>query len=134
MRRRHFLESLIGLGLLVATDTDKLLWEPGRKLISIPENPLIDQHTRYWLGNTEEITFEQDFGWNNIQNWSASPGGPVGAPVPTGRDKIVVDGGRRLVIPSSTLYIDELSLREGTVECALTLRHGRLTGWEVALP
>lgn len=34
--RRAFLSSLIGAGVAAAVDPEKLLWEPGKKLISIP--------------------------------------------------------------------------------------------------
>lgn len=35
--RRGFLQSLIAAGVTAAVDPEKLLWEPGRKLISIPK-------------------------------------------------------------------------------------------------
>jgi hypothetical protein len=36
MNRRGFLSALIGTGLSAAIDPERLLWEPGKKLISIP--------------------------------------------------------------------------------------------------
>ena len=36
MNRRGFLSALVSAGLSAAIDPEKLLWEPGKKLISIP--------------------------------------------------------------------------------------------------
>lgn len=44
MNRRSFLSSLIGAGVAATLDPEKLLWEPGKKLISIPK-PLPFQRT-----------------------------------------------------------------------------------------
>jgi hypothetical protein len=42
MNRRGFLSALIAAGTAAAIDPEKLLWEPGRKLISIPKpGPMI---------------------------------------------------------------------------------------------
>jgi hypothetical protein len=38
MDRRGFLSALIAAGTAATIDPDKLLWEPGRKLISIPRH------------------------------------------------------------------------------------------------
>jgi hypothetical protein len=38
MDRRGFLSALIAAGTAAAIDPDKLLWEPGKKLISIPRH------------------------------------------------------------------------------------------------
>lgn len=39
MNRRAFL-SLVGAGLTAAADPERLIWQPGRKLISIPNPPV----------------------------------------------------------------------------------------------
>jgi hypothetical protein len=45
VRRRSFLAGLIATGLAATLDPEKVLWEPGRKLISIPT----PQSAAYWL-------------------------------------------------------------------------------------
>lgn len=56
MNRRGFLSSLIAGGLSAAIDPDRLLWEPGKKLISIPkasDHPA-DEFVAAWVRYTKE--------------------------------------------------------------------------------
>ena len=45
MNRRNFLSALIAAGTAAAVDPERLLWTPGRKLISIPKPPLVEDWT-----------------------------------------------------------------------------------------
>jgi hypothetical protein len=60
VNRRGFLSALIAAGTAAAIDPEKLLWEPGRKLISIPKPRRIVNGFR--VGDI--VTFQNHFAIN----------------------------------------------------------------------
>lgn len=65
MNRRAFL-SLIATGLAATTDPERLLWQPGRKLISIPKPCLVEARVLAINGWMEAIND------GCVGNWSIS--------------------------------------------------------------
>jgi hypothetical protein len=57
MNRRGFLSALIGAGVAAAADPEKLLWTPGKKLISIPKATIYSDTPMVWF--IEEITLAE---------------------------------------------------------------------------
>jgi hypothetical protein len=58
--RRGFLSSLIAGGLSAAVDPDRLLWEPGKKLISIPKPVFPEGIGMRFIRRYQTLTFHQD--------------------------------------------------------------------------
>lgn len=61
MNRRSFIAQMIAAGLVATIDPERLLWEPGRKLISIPKPPPLVFHVSYALKL-------EDQGWQHIEH------------------------------------------------------------------
>ena len=73
LNRRNFLSSLLGTASAFALDPERLLWVPGKKLISIPA-PTVDWLTAHdWMFKNNPLLYQLsqiDFGLVKGTGWT----------------------------------------------------------------